>query len=67
MVEGILLHRIDALLGTRWTAVAGYASGAAGYGLLALSPAGWTMVPAVALIALGGLATPSSGHGGRGG
>jgi hypothetical protein len=33
-------------------------SGAIGYGVLALT-ARWTMVPAAALIALGGLATPS--------
>jgi hypothetical protein len=36
----------------------GYVSGAIGYGVLALA-ALWTMVPAAALIALGGLATPS--------
>jgi DHA1 family tetracycline resistance protein-like MFS transporter len=59
VVEGLLLRHVTGRLGERGTAVAGYASGVAGYGLLAAALAGWTMVQAVALIALGGLATPS--------
>ena len=59
VVEGLLLRHITARIGERSTAIAGYVAGAAGYGVLALAFAGWTMVPAVILIALGGLATPS--------
>ena len=59
VVEGFLLRHISGRIGERGTAIAGYAFGALGYGTLAIALAGWTMVPAVALIALGGLATPS--------
>ena len=33
--------------------------GAAGYATLAFAPASWAVIPAIALMALGGLATPS--------
>ncbi len=59
LVEGLLLQTVNARLGARRTAVLGYVCGAAGYGALSLALAGWTMMPAVVLIALGGLATPS--------
>jgi DHA1 family tetracycline resistance protein-like MFS transporter len=59
VVEGVLLGFVNGRLGARRTAVLGYVFGAAGYGVLALAFAGWTMFPAVVLIALGGLATPS--------
>jgi DHA1 family tetracycline resistance protein-like MFS transporter len=59
VVEGFLLRHVTDRIGAQRTAVLGYASGALGYGALALALAGWTMIPAVALIALGGLATPS--------
>lgn len=59
VVEGFLLRHIDGRLGERRTAVVGYVCGAIGYGFVALAFAGWTMIPAVALIAMGGLATPS--------
>ncbi len=58
-VEGLLLRPINARFGERTTAIAGYASAVLGYGLLAITPAAWTIVPAVCLIALGGLSTPS--------
>ena len=59
IVEGFLLRHVSARIGERSTAIVGYVFGAVGYGTLALALAGWTMVPAVCLIALGGLATPS--------
>lgn len=59
VVEGFLLRYGSARLGERRTAVLGYVCGAVGYGTLALALAGWSMVPAAALIALAGLATPS--------
>ena len=59
VVEGLLLRHVTALVGDRRTAIIGYVSGALGYGIIALALAGWTMWPAVALVALGGLATPS--------
>ena len=59
IVEGFLLKHVTQRFGERGTALVGYVSGAAGYGLLAVGLASWTLVPAVALIALGGLATPS--------
>ncbi len=59
VVEGFLLRHVNGRLGARSTAIVGYIAGALGYGTLAIALAGWTMVPAVALIALGGLATPS--------
>ncbi len=58
-VEGLLLRYVTGRVGERATAVIGYAAGALGYGVLALALAGWTVLPAVMLIALGGLATPS--------
>jgi DHA1 family tetracycline resistance protein-like MFS transporter len=58
-VEGLLLRHINSRLGARRTAILGYVCGALGYGSLALALAGWTLMPAVVLIALGGLATPS--------
>ena len=59
VVEGFLLRHINARLGAQRTAVVGYVCGALGYGALALALTGWSIMPAVALIALGGLATPS--------
>ena len=59
VVEGLLLSYVNGRLGERITAMAGYASGALGFGVLALALDGWTILPAVVLIALGGLATPS--------
>ncbi len=59
VVEGFLLRFITGRLGPQRTATLGYVCGALGYGILAVAVAGWTMVPAVMLIALGGLATPS--------
>ena len=59
VVEGFLLSFVNGRLGTRRTAVLGYVCGAIGYGALAIAFAGWTLMPAVVLIALGGLATPS--------
>ncbi len=59
VVEGFLLRHVTGRLGPRLTAVAGYVAGAAGYATLAVAVAAWTVWPAVALIALGGLATPS--------
>ena len=58
-VEGLLLKPINARLGERATAVAGYSAAVLGYGLLAITPVAWTILPAVTLIALGGLSTPS--------
>ncbi len=58
-VEGLLLKPINARLGERATAIAGYSAAVLGYGLLSISPAAWTILPAVCLIALGGLSTPS--------
>ncbi len=58
-VEGFLLKFINARLGERATAVVGYAAAVVGYGLLAITPAAWTILPAVCLIAVGGLSTPS--------
>ncbi len=59
IVEGLLLRFVTGRVGERVTAIIGYAAGALGYGVLALALAGWTVLPAVVLIALGGLATPS--------
>ena len=69
LVEGFLLQYITGRLGNQRTAVVGYVCGALGYGCLALATAGWSLIPAVVFIALGGLATPSvramvSGQGG---
>ena len=69
VVEGFLLGYVTDRIGSRTTAVTGYVCGALGYGTLAIAFAGWTLGPAVALMALGGLATPSvrsmmSGKGG---
>ncbi len=59
VVEGLLLGHVTGWLGARRTAVVGYVAGALGYATLGVALAGWTIAPAVALIALGGLATPS--------
>jgi DHA1 family tetracycline resistance protein-like MFS transporter len=59
LVEGFLLRHVTAWLGERRTAVLGYGAGVAGYGTLAMAFSAWMMAPAVMLIALGGLATPS--------
>jgi DHA1 family tetracycline resistance protein-like MFS transporter len=59
VVEGVLLSSVTARLGERRTALLGYAAGALGYAVLALALAGWTIGPAVVLLALGGLAVPS--------
>jgi len=69
VVEGLLLRHVTARLGERGTAVAGYVTGAAGYAMLAAPFASWIVVPAISLMALGGLATPAvramvSGQGG---
>ena len=58
-VEGLLLKAINACLGERATAITGYTAAVLGYSLLAVTPAAWTILPAVGLIAVGGLATPS--------
>ncbi len=59
VVEGVLLRHVNARLGARHTAVLGYVCGALGYAGLALAITQWSLVPAVLLIGLGGLATPS--------
>ncbi len=59
VVEGFLLVHVTGRLGNRWTAVLGYVCASLGYVCMALALAGWAVIPAVALIALGGLATPS--------
>ena len=59
VVEGFLLRHVNGRLGERRTALLGYVAGALGYATLGVALAGWTIAPAVALIALGGLATPS--------
>ncbi len=59
VVEGFLLGTVTARLGERRTALLGYTAGALGYVTLALALAGWTLAPAVVLLALGGLAIPS--------
>ncbi len=69
VVEGFLIKYVTERIGPRATAIFGYLCGALGYGTLAISFAGWTLGPAIALMALGGLATPSvramvSGKGG---
>ena len=68
LVEGLLLRFINGRFGEQRTALIGYVAGAIGYSVLAFAFAGWMMIPAVMLIAMGGLATPSvralvSGHG----
>lgn len=59
VVEGGLLRFITPRIGERRTAVIGYAAAILGYCTLALATLGWLVFPAVALIALGGLAVPS--------
>ena len=59
VVEGVLLRHVTGRVGERRTAVIGYVAGAAGYAILASALAGWVVAPAVVLIGLGGLATPS--------
>ncbi len=59
VVEGLLLRHIVGRIGEYRAALLGYASGAAGYILLAVAFAGWAVAPAVALLAFGGLALPS--------
>ncbi len=59
VVEGVLLRHVTGRVGERRTAIVGYALGAAGYAVFAAAFARWTVIPAVCLIALGGLATPS--------
>lgn len=59
IAEGLLLAPVTARLGARRTARLGYIAGAMGYGALSLALAGWMVVPAVVLLALGGLAVPS--------
>ena len=59
VVEGLLLRHVVGRIGEQRTALLGYAAGAAGYGVLALAFTGWVVAPAVALIAVGGLALPS--------
>ena len=59
LVEGVLLRFITGRFGEHRTAGVGYVCGAAGYATLAFAPASWAVIPAIALMALGGLATPS--------
>ena len=59
VVEGLLLRHIVGRIGQYRSALLGYAAGAAGYAVLATAFVGWAVAPAVALIALGGLALPS--------
>ncbi len=59
LVEGVLLRYVVAAIGERRSALLGYAAGTAGYALLAVAFMSWLIAPAVALIALGGLALPS--------
>ncbi len=59
LVEGLLLRFVTPRFGERRTATAGYVCGAAGYAVLGVAPGAWAVWPAVALMALGGLATPS--------
>jgi len=59
IAEGLLLAPVTARLGARRTARLGYIAAALGYGVLSLALVGWMVVPAVALLALGGLAVPS--------
>ncbi len=59
VVEGLLLRPVIGRLGERRVAIAGYVFGAAGYATLSMAFTGWMITPAVVLMALGGLATPS--------
>ncbi len=59
IVEGLVLRPVVGRLGEKRVAIAGYAFGAAGYATLSVAFAGWMIMPAVVLMALGGLATPS--------
>ncbi len=59
VVEGLMLRHITGRVGERRAAVLGYVAGALGYATLATALAGWLVGPAIVLIALGGLATPS--------
>ena len=59
LVEGVLLRHVTAWLGEAQTATVGYGAGILGFGTLALAVRPWMVVPALVLIAVGGLATPS--------
>ena len=59
VVEGLALRPVVTRLGERRTAMVGYAAGATGYAVFSVAFAGWTLLPAVVLVAVGGLATPS--------
>ena len=59
VVEGLLLSHVTGRFGERHTAIIGYVAGAFGYAVLATAIAGWAVAPAIVLIGLGGLATPS--------
>ncbi len=59
VVEGLMLRPVVDRLGERRVAIAGYALGAAGYATLSVAFTGWMVMPAIVLMALGGLATPS--------
>ena len=59
LVEGLLLQPVISRIGERRAAIGGYVAGALGYGVLSIALAGWTVMPAIVLMALGGLATPS--------
>ena len=59
VVEGLLLQRVNGRFGERRSALIGYGAGALGYAGLAMAVGGWGVLPAILLIALGGLATPS--------
>lgn len=58
-VEGLLLQRVNGRFGERRSALIGYGAGALGYAGLAMAVGGWSVLPAVLLIGLGSLATPS--------
>ncbi len=59
LVEGVLLRWVVGRLGERVAAIIGYACGTAGFVTLSLANTGFMVVPAVILIALGGLAMPA--------
>ena len=59
VVEGTLLRNVTNWLGESGTALAGYVAATLGYAVVALAFTGWMMLPAVALLTVGGLAMPS--------
>ena len=59
LVQGTLTRIAIPRLGERRSATVGLASGAAGYFIYAVAPAGWAMFLGLAVFALGGLVYPS--------